>query len=147
MREGIPNLSTPADIFDRLIIERLKLQQFSCEENIDNKKIESAEFCVAALKTEVAKLIAETQGTISNMIDYFDNLIIAVATVSYCENEKAVLHKNDGNENIISALDRTSRKANENRAFFKRKINELFEITTGKKNLEETRTFEELNDD
>lgn len=141
MKDGIPNLSTPADLFDRLIIERLKVLHLMDIKSDNIEAISNAEKCVSALKVELSKLIAESSGDFSELADTFDHLVRAVSTVSFCENEKANLHKAGANATQIAELDRISRKANEDRAVFKRSINNIFEKLTDRQNLVEARTF------
>lgn len=141
MSKRIPNLNTPADIFDRLIIERLKVEHIKGNSG-DINKVSSAEECVRALKTELTKLIAETSGDLSELADMFDNLVVAVSTVSFCENSKADLHKlNPKPHSAISSIDHVSRKANEDRAKYKRAINNLFEKLGVANSIHEDRTF------
>lgn len=142
MKDGIPNLSTPADLFDRLIIERLKVEQVRLTKDPNETKIKQALTCVDALKEEISRLLVSTHGNMTDLVHSFDDLVVAVSTVSYCENEKARLqNKKDPPSKKIADLDKISRKANEDRAAHKRAINLLFEKLTGNKNLQEARTF------
>lgn len=142
MKDGIPNLSTPADLFDRLIIERLKVEKIKENTEAGNKATFDAEQCVRALKTEINKEMTQFVSNYKELTDLFDNLVCAVSMVSFCENSKADLHKKSPVPiNAIVELDRISRKANEDRSRVKREINKLFELVTGNSSLTESRTF------
>jgi|GEM_PF-3683993 len=72
MREGIPNLSCPADLFDRLVIEVEKVAHLEKEKAAEHKKknpdaekiakmdkaSRAANECRAALKAEINNLFA-----------------------------------------------------------------------------------------
>lgn len=140
MKEGIPNYSCPADLFDRLIIERLKIVQLITSGHPEaQSRSENIEQIVIALKDEMKKVIATTRANLDSLTEYIDDLIISVSTVSYCENEKAKQHLCDTvDTNKITELDRRSRAANEERSRIKNNINALF---TDIQSIVEQRTF------
>lgn len=145
MKEGIPNYTCPADLFDRLIIERLKVAQLEgmdLDPDTKESRIVNTERCIGLLKDEIKTKLATVQGDLSELVDLFDRLIIAVSMVSRCENYKADLHKVEPTDHVaISATDRVSRAANEDRSAIKNEINRLFGRLTGDTSLVEQRTF------
>lgn len=128
MKEGIPNYSCPADLFDRLIIERLKIVQLVASGHPEaQSKCEQIEVIVTALKDEIKKVLVVTNANLDHFTEYLDDLIVAVSIVSYCENEKARQHKMETVDvDLIARLDSDSRAANEKRSQVKNNINQLF---------------------
>lgn len=143
---GIPNLSTPAAIIDRIIIEKLKIKEFSNKEMLD--KVDETTKIVDTLFVQLKRLLEDKVITdpvsfISEYTDYLTALTISVGEVSYFENTKALEHKRNLEKDIayIAHMDKLSRQYCEYRSAGKAEIDKLFEKTFDIKSLKETRTF------
>ena len=143
---GIPNLSTPAAIIDRIIIEKLKIEEFKAKGQTE--LISTTEYVVNRLRTQL-NLIIQSYPIIhfSEFFDLYNELIIAltiaVGQVSYFENQKAIEHKR-GNEKdtaYIAHMDLLSRSYNEKRSLYKKQIDILFKEYCKIASDTETRTF------
>lgn len=145
---GIPNLSTPAAIIDRIVIEKLKIEEFRQKEQ--DALVDSTRLVVSQLTDQIniilnkfpikADLIAEFFTKYNNLVIM---LTIAVGQVSYFENQKALEHKKNTAKDTayIAHMDKVSRLYNEQRSFYKKQLDRLFEDYLSIKSAQETRTF------
>lgn len=134
---GIPNLSTPAAIIDRIIIEKLKIVEFNRTSNTD--QVELTQKIVDLLIKQLSKISGVNIDLIIKVID----LTISVGQVSYCENTKAYEHKYGAQKDnaYIAHLDYISRMYNELRSLHKKEIDSVYQNLGVDSILWETRTF------
>lgn len=138
---GIPNLSTPAAIIDRIVIEKLKIKEFN------NKKETtlalSTQDIVSLLKKQLANLLGPDRDYLVHLISDTIDLVISVGEVSYFENTKALEHKRSKEKDCsyIAHMDNLSRTYCELRSKNKKVLDILFDKHFDIKSIQETRTF------
>lgn len=147
---GIPNLSTPAAIIDRIIIEKLKVEEFRQKEQTD--LIDTTLCAIHLLNKQLDKIFKQfpIKGDLTLIGEFFtkyNNLVImltiAVGQVSYFENQKALEHKKNEKKDTayIAHMDQVSRQYNEQRSLYKKQLDLLFEECLNIRSTQETRTF------
>jgi hypothetical protein len=138
---GIPNLSTPAAIIDRIVIEKLKIKEFNNKN--ETTLALSTQDIVSLLKKQLANLFGPDKDFLVHLISDTIDLVISVGEVSYFENTKALEHKRNKEKDCsyIAHMDNLSRTYCELRSKNKKVLDVLFDKHLNIKSIQETRTF------